>query len=65
MITVRRYYKPSERYSIWEDISCWCFEQFGLPGERQEEWNYNADVGWMDFYFKDAKSAELFILKWM
>jgi hypothetical protein len=65
MTRVRRYWRPSEGFGIWEDITAWCFEQFGLPGERQEEWNYVSDAGWMDFYFRDPKSAEFFILKWM
>lgn len=65
MTRVRRYLQPNEGFNIWSDISAWCFEQFGLPGSNQEEWNYVSDAKWMDFYFCDAKSAELFILKWM
>lgn len=64
MTRVRRHWMPSERMSIWGDITSWCFTNFGLPGEKAE-WTYISDVGWMDFYFKDSKSAELFILKWM
>ena len=40
MTRVRRYWRPSEEFGIWEDITAWCFTHFGLPGERQEEWNY-------------------------
>lgn len=65
MTRVRRYYSPSEPYSIWGDITAWCFQQFGLPGSKQQEWDYISDPNWMDFYFQDSKSAELFILKWM
>jgi hypothetical protein len=64
MTRVRRYWRPSEGFGIWEDITAWCFTHFGLPS-TQGEWNYISDAGWMDFYFLEEKSAELFILKWM
>ena len=62
---VRRYIHLNENFSVWEDITRWCFENFGIPGHNQEEWYYNATDNWMDFYFHDPRSAELFILKWM
>lgn len=64
MTRVRRYVTFNEPFSVWEDITSWCFTQFGLPGDKAE-WNYLTDGDWMDFYFQDSKSAELFILKWM
>jgi hypothetical protein len=64
MIRVRRYCSTSEKYSIWDDITSWCFSQCGIPGETGD-WNYLAQTDYMDFYFKDSKYAELFILKWM
>ncbi len=67
MTRVRRYLNPNEGFKIWRDITAWCFTHFGIPGDYQEDWNwsYNAESDWMDFYFKDPKAAELFILKWM
>jgi hypothetical protein len=50
---------------MWDDITGWCFIQFGLPGQEPAEWDYKASIDWMDFYFRDPASAELFILKWM
>lgn len=65
MIKLRRYHKfGKERLGIWDEITDWCFKNFGVPSSNGE-WDYIADVGWMDFYFRDEKAAELFILKWM
>lgn len=65
MTRVRRYVTFNEPFSVWEDITSWCFTQFGLPGNRQEEWNYYTNEDWMEFCFRDPRDAELFILKWM
>ncbi len=65
MTRVRRYLKSNESFDLWYQISVWCFSQFGMPGNRQEEWNYAVGDNCIDYYFRETKSAELFILKWM
>ena len=64
MIKIRRFHNYKESYSIWDDISNWCFKNYGIPN-TSGEWDYLADVGWMDFYFRNEQAAEIFILKWM
>ncbi len=67
---VRRYVRESEPYQVWEEITSWCFKNFGIPGfgepdTGREEWFYNPYDDYMDFYFVDPHNADLFILKWM
>lgn len=65
---VRRYVRLGEPEQIWDDITSWLFTNYGLPGIKDEEWYYNVndfDDMYMDFYFKDPRVAEIFILKWM
>lgn len=64
MTRVRRYVRRGEEFYIWDDITNWCFVNFGLPSE-DGDWKYQPDVNYMDFYFRDTQSAEFFILKWM
>lgn len=45
------------------EIISWCEESFG-PGGRKYRWRF----GWINedstFYFKDAKDASVFMLRW-
>ena len=48
----------------WYWLTQWCVLELGIPGESRN-WYYNTDSDYMDFYFRDPRDAELFILKWM
>lgn len=61
---VTRYFKLSEGYGYWDTLTDWCVAQFGYPGKDQK-WDYVTHMISMDFYFRDSKDAEYFILKWM
>ena len=65
MIQVRKYWSTDlDNAKTWDRVTAWCFETCGMPGETRN-WNYQTDVDYMDFFFRDPKNAEFFILKWM
>jgi hypothetical protein len=46
---------------MWNDVSAWAIEYFGLPGDR---YHCRANVYHMDFIFKSNKDALLMALMW-
>ena len=50
----------AENETQWNDISCWCIETFGLPGDR-----YITDISTqhMTWFFRQAKDAVFMTLK--
>ena len=66
MTLVRKSWGENYRASTreWYLLTRWCCTELGIPGE-QGDWNFVTTNDYTDFYFKDPKMAELFILKWM
>jgi hypothetical protein len=63
---VTRYFKLSEGYGYWDELTDWCVAEFGYPGPGDDaKWDYITHIISMDFYFRDPRDAEYFILKWM
>jgi hypothetical protein len=48
----------------WYYLTQWCVLELGIPGELRN-WYYQTESDYMDFYFRDPRDAEHFILKWM
>lgn len=48
----------------WYWLTQWCVLELGIPGELRN-WYYRTEIDYMDFYFRDSRDAELFILKWV
>lgn len=46
---------------MWNDVSAWAIEYFGLPGDR---YHCRANVYHMDFIFKSNKDALMMALMW-
>jgi hypothetical protein len=44
------------------EFCAWAEEQFGLPGDR---FQWVPEKSHMEFYFKDERDAEWFILRWI
>ena len=44
------------------EFCAWAEEQFGLPGDR---FQWVSEKLHMEFYFKDERDAEWFILRWI
>jgi hypothetical protein len=65
VIKIRRYVAKDEDNTIWNELSEWCIQQFGMPGELDQDWYYRTNVNYMDFYFLRSRDAELFVMKWM
>jgi len=66
VIHVRKPWEGNYRATVneWYKTTKWCCEEFGLPSEIGK-WKFKTTVDYMDFYFRDPRDAELFILKWM
>ena len=66
MITVRKYINNHlDTIGMWENLTNWCVENFGIPKLDSGKWDYKVQFDFMEFYFIDPQDAELFILKWM
>jgi len=63
---VTKHYELSEGHGYWDRLTDWCVAQFGSPGSGDDaKWYYVTNVLYMNFYFRDPRDAEFFILKWM
>lgn len=46
---------------MWNDVSAWAIERFGLPGDR---FTCHANVNWMEFVFNNESDALIMSLRW-
>lgn len=46
---------------MWNDVSAWAIEYFGLPGDR---YICHVNVNWMEFIFEDSRDALMMSLRW-
>jgi hypothetical protein len=62
MISVTKKWERHHSISYWDEITEWCYKQFGYDGSR---FHTQATTGLMHFHFEREEDASLFIMKWM